>query len=534
MPEPIVIRVVNKRPVRVSGEPVVVCDNSDYTVVWQLDEEWSGTATMRVVYSDGSSRDVILTDNAGALPVVPEPGTVLLGLYAGDIHTTRPVKLLGVRSILTDGERLYPPSEDVYAQLIKKLDQKLDSNLGTENSGKFLAVDKDGNIVPESGAAGGGTLYEGTKSDLSASDGSIIEAYFAAHTDITPKAGDVFIVNTVINGKEYEKSSYYFSGAAWEAVTGCVDADKVIAHENLLLAGDFDRIGNWVKDKNGTKLQEIAGMSFMAILKDIGSKTLQPTITANPSINGFGLIGAAAVEAGTPVATASYLAATLNPGSYKYGPKAGTGVVASNWKVERITDSGAEQVASVDAASLPAGSDNNGGNGFIIGDAGGDNAVASLKYRVTATHGAGVQAEDNLGGASNPAAAIAAGTKTKDSAAYTPFRNFFSGATAEKPTLDSTYIRGLTKSNKAYAAGVITVNVPAGAYRVVIACIAGKTGVTKVTNETALNADVTDTFAKKTVAVEGANGYTAKDYNVWVFEPAVPYENPAVLKVTLG
>lgn len=400
-------------------------------------------------------------------------------------------------------------------------------------------VDLDGYVTDEELTAalaglGGGALYEGTKSDLSASDSSVIEAYFAAHTDITPKSGDVFVVTTIVGDKEYEKSAYQYTGEAWEAMTGNVDADKVIMRENLMLAGDYDRIGNWTKDKNGTATKEVSGKSVAAILKDLTSKTLQPTITANPSINGFGLSGAAAVEAGTAVATASYLAATLNPGSYKYGPKAGTGVVASNWKVERITDGGTEQVASVDAASLPAGSDNNGGNGFIIGDAGGDNAVASLKYRVTATHGAGAQAEDNLGGASNPAVAIAAGTKTKDSAAYTPFRNFFYGATAEKPTLDSAYIRGLTKSNKAYAAGVITVNVPAGANRVVIACITGKTGVKKVINETALNADVTDTFIKKTVAVEGANGYTAKDYNVWVFEPAVPYENAAVLKVTLG
>lgn len=400
-------------------------------------------------------------------------------------------------------------------------------------------VNLDGCVTDEELAAalaglGGGALYEGTKSDLSASDSSVIEAYFAAHTDITPKSGDVFVVTTIVGDKEYEKSAYQYTGTAWEAMTGNVDADKVIMRENLMLAGDYDRIGNWTKDKNGTATKEVSGKSVAAILKDLTSKTLQPTITANPSINGFGLSGAGAVEAGTPVATASYLAATLNPGSYKYGPKAGTGVVASNWKVERITDGGTEQVASVDAASLPAGSDNNGGNGFIIGDAGGDNAVASLKYRVTATHGAGAQAEDNLGGASNPAVAIAAGSKTKDSAAYTPFRNYFFGATAEKPALDSAYIRGLTKSGKAYAPGVITVNVPAGANRVVIACIAGKTGVKKVINETALNADVTDTFTKKTVAVEGANGYTAKDYNVWVFEPAVPYENAAVLKVTLG
>lgn len=400
-------------------------------------------------------------------------------------------------------------------------------------------VNLDGCVTDEELATalaglGGGALYEGTKSDLSASDSSVIEAYFAAHTDITPKAGDVFVVTTTVGGKEYEKSAYQYTGTAWEAMTGNVDADKVIMRENLMLAGDYDRIGNWTKDKNGTATKEVSGKSVAAILKDLTSKTLQPTITANPSINGFGLSGAGAVEAGTPVATASYPAASLNPGSYKYGPKAGTGVVASNWKVERITDGGAEQVASVDAASLPAGSDNNGGNGFIIGDAGGANAVASLKYRVTATHGAGAQAEDNLGGASNPAVAIAAGSKTKDSAAYTPFRNYFFGATAEKPALDSAYIRGLTKSGKAYAPGVITVNVPAGANRVVIACIAGKTGVKKVINETALNADVTDTFTKKTVAVEGTNGYTAKDYNVWVFEPAVPYENAAVLKVTLG
>ena len=62
--------------------------------------------------------------------------------------------------------------------------------------------------------------------------------------------------------------------------------------------------------------------------------------------------------------------------------------------------------------------------------------------------------------------------------------------------------------------------------------VLGKAG--KVINETAMNADVTSTFTKSTVSVEGANGYSAKDYNVWVFEPAVAYGNAAVLKVTLG
>ena len=143
-------------------------------------------------------------------------------------------------------------------------------------------------------------------------------------------------------------------------------------------------------------------------------------------------------------------------------------------------------------------------------------------------------AKDNLGRDSDPAGGIDAGTKEKTTSAFTPFRNVFYGASTTKPTLDSAAIRALTPTGKAYAAGTLTINVPAGAQRVAIACDATKTGVTKVINESAMNADVTSTFVQSTVDVEGAEGYTAKPYKVWVFEPAVPYENAATLKVTLG
>lgn len=271
-------------------------------------------------------------------------------------------------------------------------------------------------------------------------------------------------------------------------------------------------------------------MTLTEMLKNIFTATLQPTITAQPSINGFNLTGAGAVEAGTSIAAANYTEATLNPGSYQYGPA--TGITAESWKVERVTNAGSTQIAT--GATLPAGSDNNGGSGFIIGDQGGENVVSSLRYRATVQHTAGVTAHDNLGGDSSPVVAITAGSKNKQTNAYTPYRNYFYGATVDKPTLNSAYIRGLTKSNQAYRAGTITINVPAGANRVCIACIATAAGVTQVINETALNADVTGTFVKSTVRVEGANGYTAVDYNVWTFEPAVPYGNAATLKVTLG
>ncbi|MGN9096400.1 hypothetical protein [Flintibacter porci] len=379
---------------------------------------------------------------------------------------------------------------------------------------------------------GAGSVYGSTKTDLETADTEVINTFFSQEAAPTPKEGDVFVVTTLVDGVTYEMSSYWYDGENWVAITGNVDASKVIMRENITMAGNYTQVGNKTKEQDGTADFNTKGMSVAAILTDIFSKRLQPGTPTQPSISGFNLSGAKAVEAGTELEAVNYTSGTLNAGSYQYGPD--TGVVASNWVVQRITDQGTEQVTSVDAASLEAGSDNNGGAGFIIGDMGGEGVVSSLKLKAIATHGAGVTAKDNLGDDSNPPVSISAGTKEKTTGAYTPYRNYFYGATTEKPTLDSTYVRGLTKSNKAYAAGTVTINVPAGAQRVAIACLASKAGVTKVINETAMNADVTSTFVQSTVQVEGANSYTAQEYKVWVFEPAVPYENAATLKVTLG
>ena len=416
---------------------------------------------------------------------------------------------------------------DVYA-LIDGAVELLDDT--TVNLEGYITED---DLAEALNGVGGGAVFTATKTDLTASDESIINAYFSgAGATVKLKAGDMFVVVTTVDEVTYEVSAYRYNGESWVSITGNVDADKVILQDNITMAGNYTQFGNLTKNADGTATLNSKGKSVLGVLTEILSKRLQPGSPTQPSISGFNLSGAKAVEAGTSMAQASYTAGTLNSGSYQYGPE--TGVTASNWVVQRITNDGNEQIASVDAASLDAGTDNNGGAGFIIGDQGGENVVSSLKYKAIATHGAGVTADDNLGDDSSPAVSIAAGTKEKTTGAYTPFRNVFYGASTTKPTLDSAAIRALTPTGKAYAAGTLTINVPAGAQRVAIACIAGKTGVTKVINETAMNADVTGTFTQSSVDVEGAEGYTAVAYNVWVFEPAVPYENAATLKVTLG
>jgi hypothetical protein len=121
MPE-INIKVCNKCA---EGEGVIICNNSDYTVVWDLDEEWTpyDTKTMRVNLADGTYQDVVFPGNTAVLPVLSTPGWASVGLYAGDIRTTRAARLLALSSVLTPGGAPAAPAEDVYAQIMAKLNE---------------------------------------------------------------------------------------------------------------------------------------------------------------------------------------------------------------------------------------------------------------------------------------------------------------------------------------------------------------------------------------------------------------------------
>ena len=159
----------------------------------------------------------------------------------------------------------------------------------------------------------------------------------------------------------------------------------------------------------------------------------------------------------------------------------------------------------------------------------------TTSFSATATYAEGAIKDDNLGEPYEEGH-IAAGSKTSGNFTFTPYRQgYFVGSTENKDAIDSAVIRGLaTKKNGAYSSGTVKFTVPVGAQRVIIACPGTNSGVTKVINESALNADVTSTFVKSQVDVEGASGYAAISYNVWTFVPDVPYGQEADLAFTLG
>lgn len=62
---------------RADGTGVIVCGNSDYTVSWELDDEWSPyeDKTMRVCQADGTYMDVLFQGTEAPIPVLTADDT---------------------------------------------------------------------------------------------------------------------------------------------------------------------------------------------------------------------------------------------------------------------------------------------------------------------------------------------------------------------------------------------------------------------------------------------------------------------------
>ena len=121
----IVISISNKRPT-VTGTPIIVCGNSDYSIGFSFDAEWAnaGVKTARFVYVKAGAvqhQDVVFTGNTVQVPVLSDIREVYVGVYAGDLQTTTPARIPCDRSILCGGGVHEEPPEDVYNQIMQLL-----------------------------------------------------------------------------------------------------------------------------------------------------------------------------------------------------------------------------------------------------------------------------------------------------------------------------------------------------------------------------------------------------------------------------
>lgn len=115
------INITVAHKVAVSDTQAIVCDNSDYTVHWTLDEDWSAydTKTMRTIYMDGTFTDKVFSGAEVELPVCTVPGVVQIGLFAGDIRTSRVAIMRALPSVRSAAGAPANPTPDVYDQLME-------------------------------------------------------------------------------------------------------------------------------------------------------------------------------------------------------------------------------------------------------------------------------------------------------------------------------------------------------------------------------------------------------------------------------
>lgn len=81
----------------------------------------------------------------------------------------------------------------------------------------------------------------------------MIEAFFSKEHAPVPKKGDVFVVTTTVDETDFEQAAYGYNGSAWIAMTGNVDADKVIMRDNITMAGDYTQVGNKTKTRDAPR-----------------------------------------------------------------------------------------------------------------------------------------------------------------------------------------------------------------------------------------------------------------------------------------
>lgn len=338
--------------------------------------------------------------------------------------------------------------------------------------------------------------------------------------------GDVAIVKAMIAEGKYSYTSYVYDSTldtegedtthGWSAMDGNYSAANVFLKDKIVLAGDYgtdsrkDKITSIGNLRIGDEIA--AGTSLQALFMDMLSQRLQP---GNPTAPAASITlymdgatkksAAGAVEVGTTV-TPSYTA-SLSAGSYTYGPA--TGVVASSYSV---TSTGRKTVdgATVDTAEDSATTATGAFASFVVDD------DTNYKLSVSIPHNEGVVAHDNLGSPSNPEKKIASGTKTANSGAVTGFRSIFygykaGGATLDVANLTSAQIRALGNSATTTKPTSMTTN----KMQQIFFAFPATMNVGKPVVKDATNGAPQTVSDKVTVKVEGKDGFTAVDYDVY-------------------
>ena len=117
--------VVTEKIATVNGTPLIVCDNSDYTIKFTFDTEWAAADNKIARFSflkNGLNRyiDVPIENDTCNVPILSDIETVAVGAYAGNLQTTTGAVIKCKKSILSGGYKEDLSRENEQANAVAK------------------------------------------------------------------------------------------------------------------------------------------------------------------------------------------------------------------------------------------------------------------------------------------------------------------------------------------------------------------------------------------------------------------------------
>ncbi len=114
----------------------IVCGNSEYYIEFAFSEEWEEHAlkTARFFFAN-STIDRVFEGNVVQVPIVKDATVLEVGVYAGNLRTTTPALIGCKKSILCRDGTPEEPAEDVYNQIMQKIDEIANSGSGGGGGG---------------------------------------------------------------------------------------------------------------------------------------------------------------------------------------------------------------------------------------------------------------------------------------------------------------------------------------------------------------------------------------------------------------
>ena len=348
--------------------------------------------------------------------------------------------------------------------------------------------------------------FGGTETSVYEVDAINGESHNAAISRVVDNAqlskGNVAIVKELIVEGKYSYSAYVYNGTTWAAMDGNYSAKNIYFDENLMFTHQF---GRHKPGSSGSYVLPVADnkLSLFDLLVDSYSQEQYPSKT-DPSVS-VTLTGAGTYEVGTEITPT--FTASFEDGKYTYGPEP-TGATVTAWKV-----------TSTDGETFTSNSGTC--NKITVAD------DTDFSVTAVATHTQGAVALTNKNN-EYPSVQIASGSKTSTSSKITGYRSFFYGilntSSTEEPLTSDIVRTRLTNGGNYNSSKSLTLNATATSKRMVILIPSASTrgGLNEVILTSAMNTPITSSYTKTEagIKVEGVNGATAVDYDMYVYEPA--------------